>query len=63
MGTCFYREKEELGGAVITEESIGRAGGGGAKHGGFPLAELLQSLIGWAAGGVALEGSFLIPAG
>lgn len=35
---------------MITEESIGRAGGG-VEHGGFPLAELLQSLIGWALGG------------
>ena len=40
--TCFYRKKEEMGGAVmITEESI--RGSESTIDGGFPLVLLLQT--------------------
>ena len=52
-------KKGKLGGIVLTKQSIG--GGWGPKYGGFPLAGLLQSLIGGAM--VQAEASFLLPAG
>ena len=48
----IIRKRGKSGGIVLTKEAVG---------GGFPLAGLLQSLIGWAM--VQAEASFLLLSG